>query len=76
MTTPTESQRAVEDALLFHLALIDSKWPRVPAAVREEARRIFRHYPGKTEIARLYSALDQVTNEHPDVAAKRRKETP
>lgn len=46
MTTPTERTRAVIRAGQFLERLLYPRLtPRVPAELREEARRLLRHYP-------------------------------
>jgi hypothetical protein len=45
MTLPDERYRAVKYAALFLSRLAGGDYPRVPKAVREEARSILRHYP-------------------------------
>ena len=45
MTLPDERYRAVKYAGEFLQRLAGGEIPRVPKAVREEARSILRHYP-------------------------------
>lgn len=45
MTLPDERYRAVRYAAEFLERLAGGAYPRVPKAVREEARHILRHYP-------------------------------
>ena len=45
MTLPDERYRAVKTAAQFLARLAGGDYPRVPKAVREEARSILRHYP-------------------------------
>ena len=45
MTLPDERYRAVTHAGRFLLRLAGGEFPRVPKAVREEARGLLRHYP-------------------------------
>lgn len=56
MTLPDERYRALRWAEQFMRDLMDpSKTPRVPKAVRAQARSVLRHYPGEyyvEEIAR------------------------
>ena len=48
MTMPDERRYAVNNARQFLLDLLDpKKTPRVPSAVRKEAGRCLRHYPGE-----------------------------
>jgi hypothetical protein len=51
MTIPTERTRAVQWANDLLVRLLDKKaTPRVPETVREEARRILRHYPNDFDL--------------------------
>ena len=45
MTLPDERYRAVKIAQQFLARLAGGEYPRVPKAVRAEARAILRHYP-------------------------------
>ena len=45
MTLPDERYRAVKNAQQFLARLAGGDYPRVPKAVRDEARSILRHYP-------------------------------
>ena len=45
MTLPDERYRAVKNAQQFLARLAGGELPRVPKAVRDEARSILRHYP-------------------------------
>ena len=45
MTLPDERYRAVKNAQQFLARLAGGEYPRVPKAVRTEARSILRHYP-------------------------------
>jgi len=45
MTLPDERYRAVQYAQQFLQRLAGGEYPRVPKAVRQEARSILRHYP-------------------------------
>mgnify|MGYP006104105325 FL=1 len=48
MTMPDERRNAVNSTRLFLMDLLDpKKTPRVPSAVRKEAGRCLRHYPGE-----------------------------
>lgn len=52
MTIPSERMRSLEWAEGFLMRLMDSKaTPKVPLAIRREARRVLRHYPTATERA-------------------------
>lgn len=51
MSLPDEKQRAVASVRQFLYNLLDpQKTPRVPKAVRQEARRVLKHYPFDCEI--------------------------
>jgi hypothetical protein len=51
MTIPTERTRAVQLARNFLRQLLDRKeTPRVPAAVREAAHRVLRHFPSDFDL--------------------------
>ena len=51
MTLPIERTYAVQNTEQFLLDLCNSKkTPRVPAGVREQARRLLRHYPTKYDL--------------------------
>lgn len=61
MTTPYERTRALLETNLFLHALQDPKrTPRVPAAVREIARKLVRHYPSYYDIEQAHKALPEV----------------
>ena len=54
MTLPDERYRAIRQTRQFLLDLRDpSVFPRVPRAVRTEAHRLLRHYPGDYDLERL-----------------------
>jgi len=63
MTLPIERTNAVKRTERFLIDLQDAKkYPRVPAGVREEARRLLRHYPTKYDlvyIADSFQPLDE-----------------
>jgi hypothetical protein len=51
MTLPDERARAVLNTQAFLRRLLDPKLtPRVPKAIREEAYRCLRHYPGAMSV--------------------------
>ena len=50
LTLPDERYRAVLYAADFLQRLAGGDLPRVPKAVREEARHILRHFPGKWDL--------------------------
>lgn len=58
MTIPYERTRALIETNLFLHELQDPKrTPRVPAAVREIARKLLRHYPSYSDIELVHKAL-------------------
>lgn len=46
MTIPSERSYAVLETRKFLLALSNKEIKKIPTAVREQARRLLRHYPG------------------------------
>lgn len=55
MTIPAEEKHALIYAREFLLSLLDPKeTPRIPRAIRQEAGRRLRHYPGSYKIERMY----------------------
>ncbi len=63
MTLPDERYRAVKWAESFLQRLAGGEYPRVPKAVREEARSILRHYPGSWDLQRAARAAPEVFQE-------------
>ncbi len=48
---PYERSRAVKSAEAFLLELCDpKKTPRVPKNIRQQAKHLLRHYPGKFDM--------------------------
>lgn len=45
MTLPDERYRAVKYAEQLMIDIVKGEFPRTPKALREEAKRILRHYP-------------------------------
>ena len=79
MTLPDERYRAVQYAQQFLARLAGGDYPRVPKAVREEARSILRHYPLWYDMQRAAQAAPEVFQErmedlHRFVAAGVRRE--
>lgn len=57
MTLPYEEHTAIVYTELFLLKLINAKKsPGVPLAIREEARRLLRHYPSKVRVKVLFDS--------------------
>ena len=51
MTMPDEAHRAVVQTRRFLVDLLDpKKTPRVPSAIRVQARRLVKHYPFDCEV--------------------------
>ena len=63
MTLPDERYRSVKWAASFLSRLAGGDIPRVPKAVRDEARSILRHYPGVWDLKRLEAACPEVVQE-------------
>lgn len=63
MTLPIERTNAVKRTERFLIDLQDAKkYPKVPANVREEARRLLRHYPTKYDLVYMedsFQPLDE-----------------
>jgi len=66
MTLPDERYRSVKWAESFLSRLAGGDIPRVPKAVRDEARSILRHYPGQWDLKRLEAACPEVVQERMD----------
>lgn len=60
MTLPDERYRAITWAENFLQQLASGEIPRVPKTVREEARRVLRHYPGAHDLWQLERAAPHV----------------
>ena len=63
MTLPDERYRAVKWATQFLSRLAGGEYPRVPKAVRDEARSILRHYPSSWDMTRAAEAAPDVFQE-------------
>ena len=63
MTLPDERYRAVKWAEGFLKRLAGGDIPRVPKAVRDEARSILRHYPTVWDMDRAAEAAPEVFQE-------------
>jgi hypothetical protein len=60
VTTTEERIFAIENARMFMLRLLDPKaTPRVPRAIRQQARARLKHYPIVIEIERLVRLADK-----------------
>ena len=58
MTLPDERYRALQQTQRFLLRLLST--PRVPKAVKDEARGLLRHYPTDYDLQQLESAAPNV----------------
>jgi hypothetical protein len=63
MTLPDERYRAVKWAESFLQRLAGGELPRVPKAVRDEARSILRHYPNNWDMNRAAATSPEVFQE-------------
>jgi len=63
MTLPDERYRAVKYAQQFLSRLAGGEYPRVPKAVRAEARSILRHYPLDYDMTRAARGAPEVFQE-------------
>ena len=63
MTLPDERYRSVKWAAHFLSRLAGGDIPRVPKAVRDEARSILRHYPSDYDMNRAAQAAPEVFQE-------------
>jgi len=61
MTLPIERTNAVLNTEKFLLKLcIPNQSPRVPKAIREEARRLLKHYPSKYNMKHIADSFEEV----------------
>ena len=63
MTLPDERYRAVKWSASFLSRLAGGDIPRVPKAVRDEARSILRHYPSDWDMNRAAAGAPEVFQE-------------
>jgi hypothetical protein len=63
MTLPDERYRSVKYAQQFLARLAGGEYPRVPKAVRDEARSILRHYPLDWDMKRAAEGSPDVFQE-------------
>ena len=64
MTLPDERYRAIMHTADFLLSLCSAaRTPRVPKSIREEARRLLRHYPTYYDMQQLESLAPEVVQE-------------
>ena len=64
MTLPDERYRSVKNAQQFLSRLAGGEYPRVPKAVRAEARSILRHYPSDYD-------MNKAAQTSPEIFAER-----
>ena len=65
MTLPDERYRAVVQTAKFLQSLsYSSEIKRVPLAVRQEARRLLRHYPNEYDMKKTSQSSPDVFQEH------------
>ncbi len=58
MTTPEERSRTLVQTKEFLIELMSTEeTPGIPDAIRREARRLLRHYPGLMELDLAHRAL-------------------
>jgi hypothetical protein len=58
MTLPDERYRAVTQTQRFLLRLLTT--PRVPKAVKDEARSLLRHYPSEYDMKKVSQTSDDI----------------
>jgi hypothetical protein len=63
MTLPDERYRSVKWAESFLKRLAGGEIPRVPKAVRDEARSVLRHYPSDWDMQRAAEGAPEVFQE-------------
>jgi hypothetical protein len=63
VTLPDERYRSVKYAAEFLSRLAGGEYPRVPKAVRDEARSILRHYPSQWDMQRTARMAPDVFQE-------------
>ena len=67
MTIPIERTNAVLRTEKFLLKLcIPKESPRVPKAIREEARRLLRHYPSQYHMRYIADSFEELKDERGD----------
>ena len=66
MTLPDERYRAVKYAQDFLSRLAGGEYPRVPKAVRDEARSILRHYPNHYDMNKAAQTSPDIFQERMD----------
>ena len=75
MTMPDERRNAVNITRLFLMDLLDpKKTPRVPSAVRKEASRCLRHYPGEYYMLKASEQAPELFGDWDDYYVKEENE--
>jgi len=68
MTMPYERRWAIKNTQIFLRDLMDpKKTPRVPSAVRKEAYRCLKHYPGEYHMEEARKAAPEVFGDWEDM---------
>jgi len=71
MTLPDERYRAVmQTAKFLHQLSFSSEIKRVPLAVRQEARRLLRHYPNDWDMQRAAEGSPEVFAEQMEAVTR------
>jgi hypothetical protein len=74
MTLPEEEARAIAATRTFLYALLDPKQtPRVPREVRQQARRVLKHYPMMPSDEAYVPWIDRITRKGHAIRANRLK---
>lgn len=74
MTLPEEEARAIAATRTFLFSLLDPKQtPRVPKLVRQQARRVLKHYPLMPPDEPYVPWIDRITRKGHGIRAKRLK---
>lgn len=58
MTVPSEEIRTLQYTRQFLFRLLQPRLtPRIPQAIREEARQLLKHYPADFRVAEIYQKV-------------------
>jgi len=67
MTMPSERTRAVLNTEQFLIKLcIPKQSPRVPKEIREEARRLLKHYPSRYNMHHIQESFEEIKDPQMD----------
>ncbi len=67
MTLPIERTNAVLNTEKFLLRLcIPKETPRVPKSIREEARKLLKHYPSKYNMQYIADSFEEINDPRED----------